>query len=82
MIIKRLLSARTAKDIQHLQPAIDASRIYHQRTAKAETTNRSFLDVIFMSEKNPYGDGSKTVFREVKSHSFLMRLLHPGTPNI
>ena len=57
MIIKRLLSARTAKDIQHLQPAIDASRIYHQRTAKAETTNRSFLDVIFMSEENPYGDG-------------------------
>ena len=39
--------------ILHLQPAIDASRIYHQRTAKAETTNRSFLDVIFMSEKNP-----------------------------
>ena len=48
--------------ILHLQPAIDASRIYHQRTAKAETTNRSFLDVIFMSEKNPYGEGSKTVF--------------------
>ena len=82
MIIKRLLSARTAKDIQHLQPAIDASRIYHQRTAKAETTNRSFLDVIFMSEENSYGDGSKTVFREVKSHPFLMRLLHPGTPNV
>ena len=39
----------------HLQPAIDASRIYHQRTAKAETTNRSFLDVIFMSEKTPMG---------------------------
>ena len=82
MIIKRLLSARPAKDIQHLQPAIDVSRIYHQRTAKAETTNRSFLDVIFMSEKNPYGDGSKTVFREVKSLPFLMRLLHSGTPNI
>ena len=56
--------------ILHLQPAIDASRIYHQRTAKAETTNRSFLDVIFMAEKNPYGNGSKTVFREVKSHCF------------
>ena len=28
MIIKRLLSARTAKDIQHLQPAIDVSRIW------------------------------------------------------
>ena len=27
------------------------SLIYHQRTAKAKTTNRSFLDVIFMSEK-------------------------------
>ena len=37
--------------ILYLQPAIDASRIYHQRTAKAETTNRSFLYVIFMSEK-------------------------------
>ena len=37
--------------ILHLQPAIDASRIYHQRTAKAETTNRSFLCFIFMSEK-------------------------------
>ena len=42
------------------------SLIYHQSTAKAKTTNRSFLDVIFMSEKKkPYGDSSKTVFREV-----------------
>ena len=74
--------------ILHLQPAIDASRIYHQRTAKAETTNRSFLYVIFMSEKkNRYGNGSKTVFREVKSHFFPDKitrgtLLHPGTTNI
>ena len=55
--------------ILHLQPAIDASRIYHQRTAKAETTNRSFLDVI-LCRKKPYADGSKTVFREVKSYFF------------
>ena len=45
--------------ILHFQPAIDASRIYQQRTAKAETTNRSFLDVIFMSEKNPMGTVQK-----------------------
>ena len=73
--------------ILYLQPAIDASRIYHQPTAKAETTNRSFLDVIFMSEKKPYADGSKTVFREVKSYFFPDKitwgiLMHPDTPNI
>ena len=45
--------------ILHLQPAIDASTIYHQRTAKAQTTNRSFLDVIFMAEKTPMGTVQK-----------------------
>ena len=47
------------------------SLIYHQRTAKAKTTNRSFLDVIFMSEKKSYGDSSKTVFREVSPFHLL-----------
>ena len=56
--------------ILHVQPAIDASRIYHQRTCKRGNDNRTLLDVIFMAEKKPYGDRSKTVFREVKSHFF------------
>ena len=45
--------------ILHLHAAIDASRIYHQRAAKAETTNRSFLDDIFMSQKTPTGTVQK-----------------------
>ena len=48
--------------ILYLQPAIDASRIYHQRTANVETTNRSFLDVIFMTEKTPMGTVQKRYF--------------------
>ena len=32
------------------------------------------LDVIFMSEKPPNGVGSKTVFREVRSHFFLDKI--------
>ena len=46
--------------IMHFQPAIDASRIY-QRTAKAETTNRSFLGVTFMSEKTPKATVQKRI---------------------
>ena len=72
--------------ILHLQPAIDASRIYHQRTTKAETTNRSFLCYFYVG-KNPYENGSKTVFRELKPHFFPDKitrgiLLHPCTTNI
>ena len=56
--------------ILYLQPAIDASRIYHQRTASVETTNRSFLDVIFMAEKTLWGRFKKGI------------LMHPDTSNI
>ena len=46
------------------------SLIYHQRTANAKTTNRSFLDVIFMSEKkNPMGTVQKRFLG--KSHLFI-----------
>ena len=43
--------------------------------------------VILMSEKNPYENGSKTVFRELKPHFFPDKitrgiLLHPCTTNI
>ena len=47
----------------------------------------AFFMLFLCREKNPYGNGSKTVFREVKSHFFPDKitrgiLLHPGTPNI
>ena len=45
--------------ILHVQPAIDASTIYHQRTCKRGNDNRSLLDVIFMAEKNPMGTAQK-----------------------
>jgi len=45
--------------ILHLQPAIDASRIYHQRAAKAETTNGSVLYVIIKKKKTAMGTVQK-----------------------
>ena len=43
--------------------------------------------MLFLCRKKPYGEGSKTVFREVKSHFFPDKitwgiLMHPDTPNI
>ena len=45
--------------ILHLQPAIDESRIYHQRTAKAETTNRPFFMLFLCRKKTPMGTVQK-----------------------
>ena len=46
-----------------------------------------FMLFLCRKKKNRYGNGSKTVFREVKSHFFPDKitrgtLLHPGTTNI
>ena len=71
-------------------PAINQQSMHQEYITNVQERRKrpigAFL-MLFLCRKKPYGEGSKTVFREVKSHFFPDKitwgiLRHPDTPNI